>query len=146
TALIGIASGIAFGMIPALQIAGSANMESLKEGGRFATATRRQLRLRSVLVVFETALALTLLVGAGLFMRSLENLQRVDTGFAAQRVMTGMVALPAPLYRESEKQWAFERTLLARLADEPGVTHAALGLPIPFVGDSGQAFVIEGVA
>jgi predicted permease len=143
TALTGIAAGVFFGLIPALQIVANKNTESLKEGGRFGTASRRQLRLRSALVVSEIALALILLVGAGLFLRSLSNLQRVDIGFDPSGVMTGMVTLPPPIYREAEKQHAFHRALLGNLAAIPGVSQAAIATPIPFAGDAGASFAIE---
>src|SRR2546430_808172 len=97
TTALGIAAGILFGMIPALQVAAGRKMEAIKEGGRLGTATRSQLRFRSALVTLEIALALVLLVGSGLFLRSLFNLQQVDTGFDAHGVMTGMVALPPAL-------------------------------------------------
>jgi predicted permease len=147
TALISIAAGIFFGLIPALQITGAHSLESLKEGGRFGTATRRQIHLRSVLVTLEIAMALVLLVGAGLFLRSLYNLQQVDTGFDARGVMTGIVALPPLIYRDApDKQRTFHHAVLERLASMPGVSHAATGIPIPFSGDAGGAFAIEGAA
>jgi predicted permease len=145
TAFIGVAAGIFFGLIPALQITGGQDLEALKEGGRFGTGSRMQLRFRSILVTLEIALALVLLVGVGLFLRSLSNLQRVDTGFDPKGVMTGMVALPPVLSRDVERRVAFHRAVVERLATVPGVSHAATGFPIPFVGDSGGAFAIEGV-
>jgi predicted permease len=144
TAALGIVTAILFGMIPALQIAANRKMDAIKESGRSGTPTRNQLRFRSALVTFEIALALVLLVGAGLFLRSLSNLQRVDTGFESRGVMTGLVALPPVYLRNPEKMTGFHRTLLDRLAAEPGVTRAATGIPIPFVGDSGGSFIIEG--
>jgi predicted permease len=146
TALIALSSGIFFGFIPALQIGCGHSLESLKEGGRFATPTRQQLRFRSMLVTMEIALALILLVGAGLFLRSLTYLQQVDTGFDARGVMTGIVSLPPLQYQETAKQIVFQRMLLERLSNTPGVTAAATGIPIPFAGDAGGAFVIEGIA
>jgi len=145
TAVIGVGAGVIFGLIPSLQTMNGQKMEFIKEGGRFGTATRRQLRLRSVLVTLEIALALVLIVGTGLFARSLSNLEGVDTGFDAKGVMTGMVALPPPLYREPDKQRAFHQSVLERLANIPGVLTAATGIPIPFVGDAGGAFAIEGM-
>ena len=146
TALIGIGAGIFFGLIPALQIVAGQKLDALKEGGRVGTATRRQLRLRSLLVTTEIALALMLLVGAGLFLRSLSRLQQVDTGFETRGVMTGMVSLPPLLYRERpEKLRNFHHAVLERLANATGVTSAATGTPIPFAGESGGAFAIEGV-
>src|SRR5262249_55079043 len=127
-------------------IAAGRKMEAIKEGGRLGTATRSQLRFRSTLVTFEIALALVLLVGSGLLFKSLFNLQQVDTGFDAHVVMTGMVALPPARDRNPEKLSVFQRTLLDHLASRPGVTAAATGFPIPFIGDSGGGFLIEGVA
>jgi putative ABC transport system permease protein len=143
TAVLGVAAGIFFGMIPAFQIGAGRRAEAIKEGGRSGTSTRRQLRFRSVLVALEIALALVLLVGSGLFLRSLFNLQQVDTGFDARGVMTGMVAVP-PAYRNPEKLAAFHRALLDHLGSERGITKAATGFPIPFVGEDGGAFLIEG--
>jgi predicted permease len=144
TAIVGIAAAVLSGSIPALQIAGRQKMESLKEGGRSGTATRMQLRLRSLLVTCEIALALVLLVGAGLFLRSLVHLEQVDPGFKSHGIMTGMVALPPPLYRDVEKQRAAHRTVLEQLSAVPGVTSVATGISTPFIGGSGGAFVIEG--
>jgi predicted permease len=144
TAIISLAASVFIGLIPAVQIAAGQKMASLKEGGRPATATRTQLRLRSLLVTFEIAVALILLVGAGLFLRSLAELQKVDTGFEPDGIMTGIVALPPPLYRDIEKQRAFHRAVLEYLEGAPGVTAAATGVSTPFIGGSGGAFAIEG--
>jgi predicted permease len=145
TAVVTLAAGILFGLVPAVHLSRMEKRESLKEGGRSGTATRGQLRLRSLLVTMEIALALVLLVGAGLFLRSLKHLEEVDTGFEARGVMTGIVALPQAQYREPEKQIAFYRAAVERLANIPGVSRAAAGIPVPFLGDSGGAFNIEGV-
>ncbi len=143
TAVIGMAAGVFFGLIPALQIAHSQNMESLKEGGRTGTLTRTPLRLRSLLGAFEMPLALLLLVRPGLFLRSLAQLQKVETGFQPGGVMTGIVALPPLLYRDIEKQRAFHRTVIEQLAGVAGVKAVATGISTPFIGGSGGAFVIE---
>jgi len=143
TALIGIVAGVFFGLIPALQVAGKPHMDLLKAAGR-GTATRMQLRLRSALVTAEIALALVLLVGAGLFLRSLARLQQVDPGFESQGIMTGIVGLPPAQYRDPEKQRRFHRTVLEQLAALPGVTSVATGVSTPFIGGSGGAFAIEG--
>ena len=144
TALVGVAAGILFGIAPAWQITRADRLESLKEGGRGGTASRSQIRLRSALVVLEVAIALVLLVGSGLFLRSLIRLQEVDTGFESDGVMTGIVTLPLSQYREPEKQIGFYRAAVERLEHLPGVTSAAAAIPIPFLGDSGGSFNIEG--
>lgn len=141
---IGILSGLLFGVGPALHILRSDTHESLKEGGRSGTASRSRLHVRSVLVMAEVAIALLLLVGAGLFIRSLTRLQQVDTGFKPAGVMTGGVSLPPAQYAEPEKRSAFFRNVIERLQAIPGVTSVAAGVPFPFFGGSSASFNIEG--
>src|SRR5207253_2562594 len=107
-------------------------------------ASRSQLRLRSLLVTAEVALALVLLIGAGLFVQSLVQLQRVDLGFHPQGVMSGVLALSKPQYREPEKQVAFYRAVVERLAALPGASSVAAAMPVPFVGASAGSFRIVG--
>jgi predicted permease len=98
-----------------------------------------------MLATLEVALALVLLVGAGMFLRSLWRLQNVETGFQPRGVMTGLVLLPQTRYRNAEEQIAFYRATLERLSGIPGVVTAAEALPIPFSGGvASGAFRIEG--
>jgi len=145
TALAAVAAGILFGIAPAWQISRLDRFDALKEGGRSGTAGLSRQRVRAGLVIGEVALALVLLVGAGLFLRSLASLQDVNPGFQADGVITGFVALPPTQYREPAKRIAFYSGVLERLATQPGVSTVATVLPAPFSGQGGSAsFQIEG--
>ncbi len=145
TAAAGILSGALFGIAPAGQLGRGNTSEALKEGGRPATVSRDRIRLRSILVTAEVALALILSIGAGLLLRSLSRLQHVDTGFRSEGVMSAVVTLPESRYKEPEAQLAFFRSVIQRLAALPGVKSVAAGYPIPFgMGTEGRAFQIVG--
>jgi hypothetical protein len=145
TALAAIAAGILFGVAPAWQISRLDRYELLKEGGRANTAGLGRQHLRAALVVAEVALALVLLVGAGLFLRSLAALEDVNPGFQPNGVITAGLSLPQTHYADRGKRIAFFRAVLGNLAAMPGVTSAAAAVPVPFSGDGGSAsFAIEG--
>ena len=146
TAGVGIVSGVLFGVAPAWRLGRGSNSEALKEGGRSGTAGRDRVRLRSILVIAEVALALVLSIGAGLLLRSLARLQRVDLGFRTDGVMSAAVNLPEARYKEPERQLPlFFRAAIQRLAALPGVTSAAAAYPLPFSGAfEGRAFTIVG--
>ena len=119
--------------------------DALKEGGRSGTAGLRRQKLRAGLVIAEVALALVLLVGAGLFLRSLAALQDVNPGFQPGGVITATVSLPVAQYKDAARRLAFYRDVLQRLSNLPGVKNAAAGIPVPFSGQGGSAsFTIEG--
>ena len=140
-----IAAGILFGVAPAWQISRLDRYELLKEGGRANTGGLGRQQLRAALVVAEVALALVLLVGAGLFLRSLAALEDVNPGFQPNGVITAGLSLPPAHYADEGKRIAFYRTVLGNLAAMPGVTSVAAALPVPFSGDGGSAsFAIEG--
>jgi predicted permease len=144
-AIAAIAAGILFGIAPAWQISRLDRYDALKEGGRAGTAGLGRQHMRAALVVGEVALALLLLVGAGLFLRSLASLQEVSPGFQPQGVITANVALPPTRYADPAKQIAFYRAVLDRLASLPGATNVGAGVSVPFAGNSGSAsFSIEG--
>jgi putative ABC transport system permease protein len=145
TAAAAVLSGLLFGLAPAWQVGRLNPYEILKSSGRSSTAGRGRQRLRSGLVIGEAALALVLLVGAGLFLRSFARLQEVNPGFEPHGLMTGMLSLPPVQYDTPEKLMAFYRSLLERLQVLPGVTSAGLGVPLPFSGNSSSAsFRVEG--
>ena len=145
TALAAIASGILFGIAPAWQISRLDRYDALKEGGRAGTAGLGRQHMRAALVIGEVALALLLLVGAGLFLRSLASLQDVSPGFQAEGVIIANVALPPTRYGDAAKQIAFYRAVLDRLSSLPGVTNVAASVNVPFGGNLGSAsFSIEG--
>jgi putative ABC transport system permease protein len=131
TGLITLASGLLFGLAPAIQ-SGRANLNSaLKEGGRNDTEGFGKRRLRNLLVVSEFALALMLLVGAGLMIRSFLSLQKVNPGFNANHVVTMQVNLPRNKYQDPAQGAAFQQQVLQRLQGLPGVESASLSMALP---------------
>ncbi|MDD5542984.1 MAG: ABC transporter permease [Acidobacteriia bacterium] len=145
TAVIGILSGLLFGVVPAWHVAGVHQFELLKEGGRSGVGSRGQSRLRTVLVSGEVALALVLLVGAGLLLKSLGRMQQVNPGFQPRGVLTAALALPQSHYSTPEQRIAFYQALANEMMHLPGVSSAALATPIPFSGfDAAASFDIQG--
>jgi putative ABC transport system permease protein len=126
------ATGLIFGIAPALWSARRVPAEVLKEGGRSGTS-RRIRRWGDALVVGEVALALILTVGAGLLVQSFWKLQRVDPGIDARGVLAVGIRLPAS-YDSTAKQAAFFDALRKRVQALPGVTDVALGIVPPFGG------------
>jgi predicted permease len=132
--VVSLAAGLAFGLVPALQHA-RPNLEGvLRESGRGSSGSRRQARFRQVLVVCQIALALVLLTGAGLLMRSFERLSAVDLGLRAENVLTFQVSLPAGRYAEPERRAAFHVAFQERLAAIPGVNTAGAVSRLPVTG------------
>ena len=143
TASVAVLTSILFGLVPALQSANPELAASLKEGGRSGTETLARGRLRSALVVTEMALAMVLLVGAGLLLRSLVGLGRVDPGFAKDHVMTFGLDLPGR-YGQPQRV-AFYRNLLEQIRATPGVRSASAGFPLPLSADDVKTtFEVEG--
>jgi putative ABC transport system permease protein len=143
TALVAVLTSVLFGLIPALHAAKPELTASLKEGGRSGTETLKRGRLRSALIVTEMALAMVLLVGAGLLLRSLLGLGRVDPGFAKDRVITFGLDLPGR-YGQAQRV-EFYRSLLAQIRATPGVRSASAALPLPLsAGDIKTSFEVEG--
>ena len=145
TAMAGMLSAALFGVVPARQIGRPNTSEALKASARTGTPTRGRLRLRFILVTAEVALALVLSIGAGLLLRSLSLLQRVDVGFRPDGAMSALVTLPQARYKEPEKAVAFARGAIERLTALPGVKSAAIAYPLPFgQGFESRAFRIVG--
>jgi predicted permease len=140
------ATAVLFGLLPALAASAFRPADALREGGRGRGAGRRTSRLRDVLVVAQIALAIVLLVGAGLMLRSFVHLTHVDPGVDVDRLLIGRLALPGARYpRPVAAQW-FER-LLDGLASAPGVEMAAVSSYVPVGGGGfglGRAFLLEG--
>jgi predicted permease len=122
TGALALATAGVFGILPALHV--DAPAEALKEAGRTGTGGVRRARLRSTLIVVEVALALVLLIGAGLLVRSFVRLQQVDPGFQPAGVMTADLWLPAAKYPDTAQQAAFFREVVRRLSAAPGVEAA----------------------
>ena len=137
-------SGLVFGLAPALRTAARPPHEALKEGGRSGTRAGSRDRLRNVLVVAEIALALVLLTGAGLLIRSAVALTGVNPGFDPHGVVMGRVSLPATAYATpDEVTRAFER-IVERVGNIPGVASAAMVSAAPLEGGNSNGLVPEG--
>jgi putative ABC transport system permease protein len=132
-------TGLAFGLWPALAATRVAPADSLREGGRAVGLARR--RATGALVVGEMALALVLLMGAGLALGSLRRLVSEPPGFDAEGVMTAELSLLAAAYPNGPAREAFYTELLERLRGLPGVSGAALVTPLPLSGDTLRAVV-----
>jgi putative ABC transport system permease protein len=131
TLAVSLVTGLVFGMAPLLHLREQVVTISLKEGGQRATAGSARARLRSGLVMAEVALAVVLVVGAGLLLRSFQKLMTVDAGFNRQHLTTFGVVLPAASYPKGADRVAFINRLLGRFREMPGVTGVAAmsGLP-----------------
>ena len=145
TFAVSLLTGVVFGLVPALEASRVDLGESLKETGRGTAGSSRGRRLRDVLVVAEVVLALVLLVGAGLMIKSFLRLQAVHPGFDAANLLTMRVQLPAAKYPEDHQAVAFFRQAAAELRTLPGVRAASAVSALPFA-DLGAAtgFFIEG--
>ncbi len=131
TALVSLLTGVACGLAPAWQSARLNLNDALKEGARGATEGAGRRRGRSLLVVAELALAVTLLVGAGLLLKSLWRLQQVDTGVNAERVLTMFISLRGQRYTQDQQFIDFYARLLAGTQALPGVGAAAVSNSLP---------------
>ncbi|HET9531413.1 MAG TPA: ABC transporter permease, partial [Blastocatellia bacterium] len=142
TAAISLLSGVAFGLAPALKFSRPDLIETLKEGGRAAGDSGGRNRVRGLLVVSQVGLALLLLVGSGLLIKSLVRLIEVAPGFNAQNLLTLEYRLPRNKYPEGRQQWEFHRQVVERVRSLPGVRSAALVRGLPFSGNGGSASFI----
>lgn len=137
TFAISVITGVIFGLVPALQASRFDLNRSLKDGGRDAAAGVGQNRLRSLLVVSEVAIALVLLIGATLLMKSFVRLLEVQPGFNPERVLTlelQLANLPPSRYESQDEQTKFFEQLFARLQSLPGVENAGGVLSLPLSG------------
>ena len=141
---VSILTGLIFGLLPAWTTSRVAASEGLKESGRSSTSSRTQQRVRSALVVGELAVALILLVGAGLLVKTFWKLRNVEPGFSPDHLLTMRVELPETRYKEVDSQTRFRRQALASIDSLPGVQSAMVS-ELPLSGDSlNHDFVIEG--
>lgn len=143
TLLISAVTGIVFGLAPALQASKIELTEAMKEGGRGMGGGRT--RLRSSLVIAEIAIALVLLVGAGLLLQTFRKLQQVDLGFDIHNVLTASVELPDARYPKQEQIAEFYKRLQEKLNALPGVETVSAITPQPLSGDNMSiSFEVEG--
>jgi len=145
TALVSVLAGMAFGLAPAWQGAKLNLEEALKESGRATTESAPKRRWRSALVVMELALAVMLLIGSTLLIKSFWRLQRVDSGVSAARILTMEIPLRGPRYAKAQQLDAFLPRLLERIQALPGVRSAAVSNSLPpDTYDYSDNFAIEG--
>jgi predicted permease len=142
--VVSVLTGIVFGMAPAWIAARADIAEALKESGRSTTASTMGHSIRKILVTSELAVALVLLVGAGLLIKGFSRLSSINPGFNSANVMTMYLQLPETRYGEIPKQTQFRRELLTRLDTVPGV-QVAMVSDIPLGGNYvGHRLVIDG--
>ena len=146
TLCVSLLTGILFGLVPALPATQSARLsETLKEGGRAGGQGASRNRTRNLLVVFETAIAVVLLIGAGLLIRSFVRLQNVGPGFDPENVLTARIDLSREKYNLPEKASAFWVQLHERLAALPGVEAVGMNTELPLSGQpNDMPFSVEG--
>jgi putative ABC transport system permease protein len=139
TMLIAVLTGIVAGLMPALHAARPDVSENLKEAARGAEASVARRRLRTLLVISETALALVLLVGAGLMVNGFRSLLNRDMGFDRSHVLTFHIALPQGNYSDSNRIRNYYQQLIQRLRSTPGVRSAACVSSLPSTWSWNQA-------
>ena len=141
---LSVLSGVIFGLAPAWHGTESRLAEAL-EGARGVGENRTSQRARNIFVVAETALAIVLLVGAGLLIRSFARLQQVNVGFNPAQLLTAQIGLPRAHYTKPEQWISFYKQTLERMNALPGAQEAAVAVPLP-LSDSyiNLAFAIEG--
>ncbi len=134
TLLVSLVTGVLFGLFPALQSARSDVQTALKEGGD-RTQSGRQNRLRGLLVVAEIALAMVLLAGAGLLVRSFIRILNVAPGFEQRNLLTMMVPAVGAKYQQNEQVIAFYQNVVDRVKGLPGVEATGIVSNLPFSGN-----------
>src|SRR4029079_9124223 len=141
---ISVLTGLIFGLVPAWAASRRRVGDALKEAARSSTAGGARQRLRSTFVVVELAVALVLLVGAGLLIKTFWKLRSVESGFNPDHLITMRVELPETRYKDVAPQTRFRTQILAGMNSLPGV-HAAMVSELPLSGDSlDHDFLIEG--
>lgn len=145
TAVACIVTGLLFGLAPTFHALRVELNSSLKEGGTQSSQVSDRLRLRSVFVVIELAMALVLLVSAGLLTKTLWRVQQVDAGISAENVLSFRFTAPSAQYAKGDDRAALYQRIVERLAALPGVESVGATNDLPFSGSrSGSSFSIEG--
>src|SRR5579859_1180180 len=144
---LGVVTGLVCGLAPAFAALRTNVNANLKEGGRSGSEGGGHARLRSTLVVAEIAIALVLLTASSLLLRSFDKMRSVDLGYRPDHVTTASYSLPQKQYEKQAQVDTFNRELLRRLNELPGVTATALTSLLPAGGNNNnQTFVVEGYA
>lgn len=143
--VVSAATGILFGIVPAWLMSRVNVNETLKSGSRGATSDRTQHRFRHVLIVGQFALALTLLAGAGFFIRGVDKLLAIDAGWNPHGLMQCILNLPQTRYKSADQTYGFYSRLEERLNQLPGARGVAIGYTIPvFQFMTTRGYVVEG--
>jgi putative ABC transport system permease protein len=135
TLVLSIATGLVFGIVPAIAVIRGNTNTLLKEDATRGSAGRGTGAVRAALVVGEVAVALMLLVGAGLLIKSFARLQQVDPGFQRENVLTAQLSLPAARYPTPDGRGAFWSRLIEKTQQIPGVTTVGMTTNVPFNGN-----------
>ncbi|HTL18487.1 MAG TPA: ABC transporter permease, partial [Patescibacteria group bacterium] len=144
TMLLSLGTSFIFGLMPAWYAAKPDLHTALEQSGRTSGPGASRLRFRQALVVFQVSIAVMLVIGAGLLIKSFWALQRVDPGFQSEGVLTAGVTLPFAKYSEPDQINNFHQQLLERISAVPGVTHATIAYDPPLVSNWTDSFEIEG--
>jgi predicted permease len=132
---LAVVTSLVFGLVPAIPALRARVAASLKDDATRGTAGRRTGALRSALAVAEISLAVVMLIGAGLLIKSFVRVSRVDPGFATDHVLTAQLSLPTSRYPDAASQRAFWQRLLDKTRDMPGVTAVGMNSNLPFSGN-----------
>ena len=144
TILIALGTCLIFGLIPALETSKLDLNSALEQSGRTSGPGASKLRFRQLLVVFQISMAVMLVIGAGLLVKSFWLLQRVDPGFESEHVLSAGLTLTLSKYSEPEQINNFHKQLLERVSAIPGVKHATVAYDHPLVSNWTDSFQIEG--
>jgi predicted permease len=141
---LSVFTGVLFSIVPALQIARTSLNDALRQGGRSGVGGRRATT-RDALIVLEVAMAIVLLTGAGLMLKTMAKLHGIDLGFRPDHLLTLRTSLPRELYKEPARRLAFYDRVVEGVRTLPGVTDAAYGSQLPFQSNGNtQAYRVEG--
>ncbi len=144
TMLIALGTCLIFGLVPAWQTSKPDLNSALEQSGRTSGPGASRLRFRQFLVVFQISMAVMLVIGAGLLIKSFWLLQRVDPGFESERVLSAGLTLTTSKYSEPEQINNFHKQLLERVSAIPGVKHATIAYDHPLASNWVDSFQIEG--
>ena len=144
TVLVSMLTGAIFGLAPALKVSNPDLIEALKDGGKSSTTSASRNRLRAALVVGEIAIALMLLVGAGLLVNSFIRLNRVELGFNPDNVLSASLNFSPAKYPTGNERIAFVEQARERIRNLPGARSVSFGSSFPFMGGVSASFGIKG--
>jgi putative ABC transport system permease protein len=144
TVMIALATGITFGLLPTVQALKVRANDVLKETGTRNGSSAGRSRARMALTVAEVALAVILMIGAGLLIRSFVGLHSVDVGFDPQKLASALLSAPPAASSDVDRVTSFFQDVIARAERAPGVTHIAGASAVPFISNESSPFRVEG--